>query len=98
MKPDGLRSAFTLIEILVVISIVGVLTTLVTAGVQRARESARRAQCLNNFRQIGLALQNYHSAMNTLPSGYSTRMKSGNDLHEYNGNWGWGQGQRQLTC
>lgn len=89
MRPDGPRSAFTLIELLVVISIVGVLTALVTAAVQNARESARRAQCINNFRQIGIALQNYHAAMNVLPSGYSTRLIPGGFI-EVGGNWGWG--------
>lgn len=88
-KPNGLRSAFTLIELLVVISIVGVLTMLVTSAVQSARESARRAKCINNLKQIGIALQNYHSAMNVLPMGYATRLDA-NGVSEYGGNWGWG--------
>lgn len=89
MKPNGLTSAFTLIELLVVISIVGVLTMLVTSAVQSARESARRAQCINNLKQIGIALQSYHSAMNVLPMGYATRLDD-IGLAEYGGNWGWG--------
>jgi prepilin-type N-terminal cleavage/methylation domain-containing protein len=66
------RRGFTLIELLVVIAIIAILIALLLPAVQQARESARRTQCKNNMKQLGLALHNYHDVYNQFPINYST--------------------------
>jgi prepilin-type N-terminal cleavage/methylation domain-containing protein/prepilin-type processing-associated H-X9-DG protein len=66
---ESIRRGFTLIELLVVIAIIAVLIALLLPAVQAAREAARRAQCINNLKQIGLAVMNYESVNTSLPPG-----------------------------
>ena len=77
------RTGFTLIELLVVIAIIAVLIALLLPAVQAAREAARRASCVNNLKQIGLALHNYHEINDVFPSGglpvYTPTVNTGNN-------------------
>ncbi|MCD0461168.1 DUF1559 domain-containing protein [Roseiconus lacunae] len=82
-----LASGFTLVELLVVIAIIGILVGLLLPAVQAAREAARRMSCSNNFKQIGLAMHNYHSAYKELP-----RQNGGTGLGILDGNTNWWEG------
>ena len=90
-----IRIGFTLVELLIVIAIIGILIALLLPAVQAAREAARRAQCAGNFKQVGVALHNYHSAHETFPAGYiqldpRRDPACGPVARSFYNGWGWG--------
>jgi prepilin-type N-terminal cleavage/methylation domain-containing protein len=90
LKSSRNRHGFTLIELLVVIAIIAILIALLLPAVQQAREAARRTQCRNNLKQIGLAVHNYHDIYNMIPPGWvGVDLVTGLPYTEGNNGWCW---------
>ncbi len=90
MRVRTIRTAFTLIELLVVIAVIAILIGLLLPAVQKVRETASRAKCQNNLKQIGLALHNYHDAHRALPPGYIASGPYVNGATDTSPGWAWG--------
>src|SRR5271170_6866731 len=91
------RCGFTLVELLVVISVIGILIALLLPAVQSAREAARRAQCVSNLKQIGVALFNYESALGAFPPGYIDAQNNPNFTPDLDLGQGWGWAANALA-
>lgn len=81
--------AFTLVELLVVLAVIGILIALLLPAVQAAREAARRSQCSNNLKQIGIACQSYHDTFRVFPCGYFASVPYNNAVNDTAPGWGW---------
>ena len=91
------RYAFTIVELLVVIAVIGILIGILLPATHAARESGRRIQCVDNLRQLGVAIQNYESARRRLPPGYRSHSRQSpppptRDPQTWDAppGWGWG--------
>jgi prepilin-type processing-associated H-X9-DG protein/prepilin-type N-terminal cleavage/methylation domain-containing protein len=83
------RFAFTLVELLVVITVIGILIALLMPALQQAREAGRRTKCANNLKQIGLAMHNYHDSHRSFPPGYMIIVDGWNRDIDLDEQWGW---------
>lgn len=96
LKTPKKRRAFTLVELLVVMAVIGVLVSLLLPAIQQARETARRTQCSNHLKQQGLALQTYHDAHQIFPASYYSDTKAPIDSGTFDGPGGWAWGTMLL--